>query len=448
MDSSGYSQLFTWGLLQERGAPEPSEYFFTLQPRSSLDLRSFLSFDQHTKRSRSTSWTFCTHDKEPRRERCASLASTPVSPSVAQPTSLRTGPLRESTRTIPSPKPAPSTTLPAPPVQSTSLSSPSKARTAPPSPRHTRSSSSFLVSSSHKKQSLSASNLSIVSPLSPTKPLSYYHRASPSAPQSGMDSSLLSPRFPRSPLSAQAHARTRSMSSAARSDSITSSAKRRSRMDALACLEGRGRKNHRRSITNFMSWSDDEDSEACVPKETPRTIKICIEDMGMLGDVEDGDDDDSDHDDDGDVVVVAPSGTASQPVPIIGSVPISQSSQLGVHRKGSWKRPSVSPARSAPLSTSLARSAMALSPSAASAPTLHARSISGGLAPLAVARPQPISASAPTSRQRKRRSTINSWFALRSFIDLRADTDERATAARSSTGSPPWNWRSFIEIGA
>lgn len=36
--------------------------------------------------------------------------------------------------------------------------------------------------------------------------------------------------------------------------------------------------------------------------------------------------------------------------------------------------------------------------------------------------------------RRKRRSTVDSWFPLRSFIDLKDD-------------DLSWNWRSFIEIG-
>jgi len=44
----------------------------------------------------------------------------------------------------------------------------------------------------------------------------------------------------------------------------------------------------------------------------------------------------------------------------------------------------------------------------------------------------PRSASQPI--RRKRRSTVESWFPLRSFIDLKDD-------------DLSWNWRSFIEIG-
>jgi hypothetical protein len=41
----------------------------------------------------------------------------------------------------------------------------------------------------------------------------------------------------------------------------------------------------------------------------------------------------------------------------------------------------------------------------------------------------------PTRPTRKRRSTIDTWFPLRSFIDFK-DDDLSA-----------WNWRNFIEIG-
>ncbi|KIM57214.1 hypothetical protein SCLCIDRAFT_1219673 [Scleroderma citrinum Foug A] len=442
----GYSPLFTSGLLQDR---DPSTYYFTLQPRHTLDLRSFLPLglaDPRTKKSglkrtpsatsRSTGWTFCTHDRPPRRH----SALAPPSPPIALPlpphgSFRRTS--RESMRTLPSPKPVPSTTLPAPPVQ------PPASRTAPPSPRRSRA-PPFLVPSQKKKHSFSTSHLSV---LSPTKPSSS-HRASCSAPHSELDPALLSPCSPRSPIFT-VHAR--SLSSAARSDSITSSAKGRSRMDALACLEGRGRRRYRRLRGNFMSWSDDEDdqaSEPCSPKEH-RNPDICVEDVGALGDVEDEDESDG-------VVVVSPDDAAA--VPVLGAVPIPQSSQRNVRRKRSWKRLSVSPARSAPPSSRASLSpAVPLSHPSVSVLMLSATagptsSTTGGsrLAAAATSRPQFISASAPSPRERQRRSTIDSWFALRSFIDLRADSDERTTAARSpsSSRSPSWNWRSFIEIGA
>ena len=41
----------------------------------------------------------------------------------------------------------------------------------------------------------------------------------------------------------------------------------------------------------------------------------------------------------------------------------------------------------------------------------------------------------PTRPNRKRRSTLESWFPLKSFIDLKDDD------------LSSWNWRSFIEIG-
>lgn len=49
--------------------------------------------------------------------------------------------------------------------------------------------------------------------------------------------------------------------------------------------------------------------------------------------------------------------------------------------------------------------------------------------------PPPVGKSkSSTGRQRKRRSTIESWFPLASFIDFK---DEDST----------WNWRNFIEVG-
>jgi len=41
----------------------------------------------------------------------------------------------------------------------------------------------------------------------------------------------------------------------------------------------------------------------------------------------------------------------------------------------------------------------------------------------------------PTRAGRRRRSTLESWFPLKSFIDLKDDD------------LSSWNWRSFIEIG-
>ena len=41
----------------------------------------------------------------------------------------------------------------------------------------------------------------------------------------------------------------------------------------------------------------------------------------------------------------------------------------------------------------------------------------------------------PSSRTRKRRSTVESWFPLASFIDFKDDD------------MSSWNWRSFIEVG-
>ena len=427
--SSGYSPLFTLGLLQERDSTPDLRSFF------SLGLAKTWSFDQPcVPPLLAVAVLTCCRQRQ--------LAPTPL----PRPASFRRT-SRESMRTIPSPKPAPSTTLPALPVQPSPES-----RTAPPSPRRTRV-SPFLVPSAQKKMhSFSASHLSVVSPTTTSFSPQQHHRTSHSAPQSELDPSLLSPRSPTftvgSPVHA-AHARTRSMSSVARSESITSSAKRRSRMDALACLEGRGRRHHRRLKANFMSWSDDEEDpadEACPPKEHPK--KQCIpitfvDDVGELGDVED--------EDESDVVVVSPTDAASQPVPIIGAV---QPSQLHVRRKRSWKRLSVSPARSAPPSSRMSPAVPLSYPVSASVPILPtARPTSTAVSPssgftsfTATSRSQFISASAPPSRQRKRRSTIDSWFAFRSFIDLRTDSEERSPL--SSSASPSWNWRSFIEIGA
>ncbi|KAG2749599.1 hypothetical protein P692DRAFT_20863828 [Suillus brevipes Sb2] len=286
---SSYSPLFTLGLHAERraglssqSAPadhHPSAFYFTLQmgQRDTVEFRSFLSLDladssrsipSHRRKqsnvSKSTSWT------------CTSNVTSDLSRNERPFARLPPLPLhrssRESLRQIPSPKPAPASTLPE-------------------------------------------------LPTSPPKPLPS------SAP-------LLSPK-----------------GSSLRSSSITSHQRRKSRMDALACLEGRSRANRipRSNLrNNFMSMSDDEEEEA----KAQGNPCIQVEDFGSFADIED----------EGDAVVP-------------------------------------SPKHFPPKQTSFPRS---------------------------------VSVSQPAKRQR--RSTVESWFPLKSFIDLKDD-------------DLSWNWRSFIEIG-
>ncbi|KAG1864884.1 hypothetical protein F4604DRAFT_1586384 [Suillus subluteus] len=338
---SSYSPLFTLGLLAERRAglssahsanlpvvpsnstgtsykahtaaddDHASAFYFTLQTgqRDTVEFRSFLSLDLadsnrsiagHRRKpsniSKSTSWTCTTDITSPhdlRIERPAFERLPPLPSACALHRSSR-----ESLRQIPSPKPAPvSSTLPEPP---TSLDR---------APNFSPPSKSFR----------SATNTSFSTPL-----------LSPISP-SGKGSST-------------------------RSSSIASHQKRRSRMDALACLEGRSRAANRipRSSLrkNFMSMSDDEDDEAKVLSSLGNTPFIQVEDFGSFADIED----------EGDAIIPSPK---------------------------------------------------------------H-------LSPKQATFPRSVSVSYPPKRQR--RSTVDTWFPLKSFIDLKDD-------------DLSWHWRSFVEIG-
>ncbi|KAG2121884.1 hypothetical protein DEU56DRAFT_833515 [Suillus clintonianus] len=318
---SSYSQLFTWGLLAERRAglssttttsvvpshadDHASAFYFTLQTgqRDTVEFRSFLSLDladssrtipSHRRKpsnvSKSTSWT-CTSDiTSPHDLSRIEKPAFAILPPLPSASALRR-PSRESLRQIPSPKPAPvSSTLPEPP------------KTLGRAPNS-------------------------------SKPLPF--AAGPSSP-----TTLLSPTS------------SSGKGSSLRSSSITSHQRRKSRMDALACLEGRSRAANRipRSRNNFMSMSDDEDEESKALPSLANTPFIQVEDFGSFADIED----------EGDPIVPSPKH---------------------------------------------------LSPKQATFP----RSVS-----------QPV--------KRQTRSTVDTWFPLRSFIDLKDD-------------DLSWNWRSFIEIG-
>ncbi|KAI6024105.1 hypothetical protein BKA83DRAFT_4267801, partial [Pisolithus microcarpus] len=504
--SSGYSPLFTWGLLQ--ASPEDIDLFHLDDDASAYGptpqtgkgdeagLQSFLYLDlansaaagptaaqtQSSRRqtynrrkastlSRSTSWTFCTSDPNSDLQ-CGMHITfetpkrvTPIPPKPAAPT-VSWRPSRESLRNIPSPKPAPLTSLPDPPVSSLTVPpnklrspksqppSPSlrtspflthkRTKTAPPSPSHPRPVQSKRLDSP-PYLSLAPSTSSSLNVLVST-PRSSHHRASQSVPLAERDSSLLSPPSfsPCSPAFSGGRADThalyhqRRVSSPARSESIAPSAKMRSRMDALACLEGKGRWGPRRHVrgkalrkSNFMSMSDSEDGEGegegkrrdisvAHPKgEEIRPVPtVCVEDVGSMADA----------DDEG--------GEEGQ------SVPSSSHLFAGKQKRSrpddnrrTWKRLSHSPARTAPILSSGPRLAPALA-SSSSLPVTSPLTPTTSLPMNNVT--VPPSATASTSRGRKRRSTVESWFPLHSFIDLKTDVDERASS---------WKWRSFIEVG-
>ncbi|KAG8215005.1 hypothetical protein J3R82DRAFT_8411 [Butyriboletus roseoflavus] len=309
---SSYSPLFTLGLLAEHSPTtaqiddDVSAIYFTLQTgkRDTVELRSFLYLDladrkryapSHRRKlsllSKSTSWT-CTADVKS----IYDLART-EKPVLMIPSTRRRA-SKESLRTIPSPKPVPSTTLPDPPIAS--------------GPR-------FLPSST-RPSSLSKKPPAPSPPLSPT-------------PRARRPASL-------------------------RSESISTHDRRKSRMDALACLEGRSRAPNRiphpTSLRHdFMSFSDDEDEKTMTTRNSSAATAPAtqIEDLSAFADVEDEAD------------AIIPTLTR--------------------------KREPTDPAEPA----------------------------------------------RPAKLGRRRRSTLESWFPLKSFIDLKDDD------------LSSWNWRSFIEIG-
>ncbi|KAI6116175.1 hypothetical protein F5141DRAFT_1290667 [Pisolithus sp. B1] len=509
--SSGYSPLFTWGLLQ--ASPETvthhvdgdaSAYYFTLRTgkRDTVELRSFLYLDlassstrsiaaqtqrsrqqaSHRRKnsvlSRSTSWTFCTSEVNSDLQHEKHIAFTPkrvlpLSSKLAVP-SVSRQPSRESLRNIPSPKPAPSTSLPDPPVASLSavvtvkpnnlssaksqsppslrpLPSPMQGgtRTVPPSPSHPRSVQPKRWDS-RPHLSLAPSTSSYTSSFNvllstPPLPQCSHRRASHSVPLVEHDSSLLSPP-PFSPCSpafsgggmdSHKFHHQRRASSPARSESITSSARIRSRMDALACLEGRGRsssRKHGRRKSSFISMSDGEDGEGDGEEKRPNIMvcregeetrlapTICVEDVGSMGDIEDE------------------GGEEEQCVSNSRLFVSNQVQSRPDDDRYTPKRLVLSPARSAPIFLSGSKLASASAGSSsfpATSPVTSAVSSSTSN----VSGPPAVTdiTEASTSRGRKRRSTIESWFPLRSFIDLKADSDERVVSS--------WKWRSFIEIG-
>ncbi|EGO20538.1 hypothetical protein SERLADRAFT_373313 [Serpula lacrymans var. lacrymans S7.9] len=299
---------------------EGSAFYFTLQTgRDTIELRSFLSLDlaEHnmppthlgrkpSNASKFTTWSSASDALSPRAERPLRTFNSPPSPI---PTLRR--PSRESLRSIPSPKPAPSSILPDIPQI---LDRPPRLPSIPPSP-----------------------------------PLSIFpslHRSSSSAPAAINICSQVTSPSPPSPKA----------SSSVRSGSISSRDRQRIRMDTLACLEGRSSAGDHiprsRLRHNFMSMSADEDEDT--ENVVSPTFQINVEEFAAVAAVEEEED-----------VVIPPSP----------------------------HKPLASRLLPAPRRTP--------------------------------AQPQ----------SRKRGSTIESWFPLRSFIDLKEDD------------LPSWNWRSFIEIG-
>jgi len=275
---SGYSPLFTLGLLSEthpeHATTSPTEcppsqltrmsqdapshegspaFFFTLDPvRGSVESRSFLSLDladsslstgRHRRMasnvSKSTSWT-CVTDMTSSND---TRNDSPILPRMAYMSRRRS---HESMRSLPSPKPAPSSQLPKAP---------------PPSG-------------------------DIVTQLLPITPSSRQWLSMHAQPSQGEVSASRTDTL----LSPAPSVRLYSKALSTRSTSISSADRRKSRSAALACLEGRGKNRACSSLgRDFMSFSDDEDDDpvasqasssalAPVPEKTQSLIDPEIED--------------------------------------------------------------------------------------------------------------------------------------------------------------------------
>ncbi|KAI0272188.1 hypothetical protein BGY98DRAFT_1179155 [Russula aff. rugulosa BPL654] len=406
-----YSSLFTLGLLSDRASPpsspktnmfykfrksslptksvsKPSLEFYAASPsdappqftnpfdasspvsEASTELRSFLSLDLAADKNLSSSRLLLPLDR-------AALNSTNLSPLQPVPSSSRSAPQsiiarrpsRDSLRTLPSPRPAPSSALP-------NLPSQRKDSRAPP-PILIPNLSLFPPASSSSRRG---------SPTSHHPPLS-------APPVNGRSPSLTSNHgfptpSPVSPLSSPSFRRTRqeSFMSFSPVSTVTSSrtVRRRNveRSNALACLEGRsrapGRVPRRARQRNFMSMSDDDEENR-------------DDDTGGDADVED----DSDAPEQPHTTTSMSSFVLSPPPP--------------------------SPSRSTRLRARLPideEEDRVLPPPASNFHT-HVQQ-------------KRASSSSSVSKPKSRRSTLESWFPLANFIDLKDDDLQ--------------GWRGVVEI--
>ncbi|KAI6023995.1 hypothetical protein BKA83DRAFT_4603279 [Pisolithus microcarpus] len=150
-------------------------------------------------------------------------------------------------------------------------------------------------------------------------------------------------------------------------------------------------------------------------EETRPAPTICVEDVGSMGDVEDDGGEEGQRTSNSRLFV----SDLVQPRPD--------------DDRHTWECSSLSPARSAP--KYLSGSTLA----SASAGSLSLLATSPLTSTMSSSTSNVSGSPAATSRGCKRHSTIESWFPLHSFIDLKADLDERIVSS--------WKWRSFIEIG-
>ncbi|KAH9022083.1 hypothetical protein EDB83DRAFT_89098 [Lactarius deliciosus] len=415
-----YSSLFTMGLLSERGSPvsspaksnffskfrksslptkalsKPSEMHsrgdghfylnnapppqftnpFGDSPEATNELRSFLSLDlaaDRTSTARRSSKFLSPLDTSALPAHLANVSSHQHLPDMT-PLPVPRRPSRDSLRTLPSPGPAPSSALPDIPSER------EHARNLPPIIIPGPSLFPVLSSSS----SPGGGTLSFPQPPHSAPPMTY-------APSSDIPS-FVSPSSPTiSPLSlpsplasrrAQQHASFISFSS--NTTSVRTARRRHvERSNALACLEGLSRapgRIPRNTRQNFMSMSDDEDDEA-----------MDDADVGKDADVED----------ESDALTTVP--PASPPLP-----------RSGRTRVSSFVLPASLPSG---YMTTVNRSPIDEEEDCV-------------LPPAAISALKQTSPSKP--RSRSRRSTLESWFPLANFIDLK---DEDLS-----------NWRGVVEI--
>ncbi|KAH9022794.1 hypothetical protein EDB84DRAFT_1564884 [Lactarius hengduanensis] len=409
-----YSSLFTMGLLSERGSPvsspaksnffskfrksslptkalsKPSEMHsrgdghfylnnapppqftnpFGDSPEATNELRSFLSLDLAADRTARRSSKFLSPlDTSAPPAYSANVSPHQHVPDMA-PLSAPRRPSRDSLRTLPSPGPAPSSSLPDIPSER------EYARNLPP----------IIIPdpSLFPLVSLSSSPgggfLRFPQPPHSAPPTTYAPSSdSPSFVSS--PSPTLSPSSPFTSRRAQQHASFISLSSNATS---VRTARRRhaARSNALACLEGLSRapgRIPRNTRQNFMSMSDDEDEEAM--NDT---------DVGKDADVED----------ESDALATVP----PVPSPLLRSARTRVSSfVLPASLPGGYLATDRSPIDE--------EEDCVLPPAAISA----------------------LKQTSPSKLQsRSRRSTLESWFPLANFIDLK---DEDLS-----------NWRGVVEI--
>jgi hypothetical protein len=449
---SPYSPFFTSGLLSEpsvdvprrgslptsRSLPDVAAAFYgTLQPRrDEQEFRSFLSLDlaeSQSMRSASLKRKASSSTKSPSHSSrhpfrfpyvsaflipttqcsfcfCRPISEAPAPPSPA-PTPLRMRFSRDSLRTIPSPKPAPSITLPDLPTKLPHSSTAPRLPSIPVIPALDFTLPPTISSSPPRAVPQLKLNL--------TKGISAW--------------SDNSSKFNRV--------------SVITTSTVSTRARRNNRSNALARLEGRYPGSTPQPFPsstlsptpskNFMSMSDDEDSDGDVDE----------------GNHDDDSDDDSDYDDPSDLESfdfnLFTLNPIMEPEDCVLPLPLPSSSYLEAPR-------------SAPLPPTKPYSRTNSFTRSGPAPTGNHGE--GSKRQRTTTTRKAHSRKAPTPASRKggpsTTSTTSEWFPLKSFIDLHNEREDSSTRASSSakgsstkTGSSSgksngrWStWRSFIEV--